>query len=179
MTAPTPEEIERAARRQEIAERWNARYYEARLWALACFGPGWEPSHKHMLVTHEEAMASREKGTPCTAAHTIYTVKRSDGERRHFMVVGGTPVACEEYKKAWAELMLTPHPTRRLKNFKGEEFAPHLYELHFAPFELYEPQSAEALAKGRVAREAGKARREDEKFKRDNPLFADLPKETP
>ena len=67
--------------------------------------------------------------------------------------------------------MLEPHPTRTIE-VRGETVHPHRYSLTWAGYELYEPKTAEELAKLRHSREQKREERADRKWEEENPLLA-------
>jgi hypothetical protein len=95
-TAETPQPTERdrdnAAARAEIAREQQREYEECLRLAEAAFGPGWVPSHRHLLVEKDEEDRARRAGERARAAATVYTVKNAAGQQRHFSVVGGGQV---------------------------------------------------------------------------------------
>jgi hypothetical protein len=157
--------------RREIAEKQEAEYVECLKWALSAFGPGWLPSHRHMLVEKNEEERTRHSGERAKAAAVVYTVKNKDGDRRHFTVTDGKVVPCASYEEGFGDLLHAKHPTRGFEH-KGAFVRTHRYSLCWAGYDLYHPKTAEQLAALRVSREKGKADRADKKFAEDHPLLA-------
>src|SRR5205823_5116661 len=90
---------------------------------------------------------------------------------RHFTVENGRVTEHESHDAGFGPMLLEPHPTRGFWH-KGEWCRTHRYSICFAPYELYEPKTAEQLAALRLSRERKKAEREDTKWAAENPLLA-------
>ena len=168
---PNRQDVENARIRQEIAERQEREYIECLKWALGAFGPGWLPSHRHFLVSKEEEERHRQTGEKATVAATVYTVKNAAGEARHFSIENGKVVKHDSYEAGFGTMLLEPHPTRGFEH-RGQWCRTHRYSLCWAPYELYQPKTAEQLAALRESRERKKAEREDSKWAEENPLLA-------
>ena len=168
MTDPTPQDIANAETRRTIADRQAAEYGHVLRLALGAFGPGWLPSGRHFLLDHDEEDRCRRTGERPVAAATVFTVRNDQGDKRHFTVEDGRVVEHASYEAGFGPMLLEPHPTRTIE-VRGQMVHPHRYSLCWAPFELYEPQTAEQLAAARVKREERAVEREAEK----SPLFAD------
>lgn len=168
---PTEHDHENARIRQEIADRQAQEYGQVLAWALGAFGPGWEPSCRHFLVSKQEEDRVRYTGDRPVAAATVYVVKNAKEVKRHFTVTDGQVVECAGYEEGFGSMLLEPHPTQTIE-VKGQRVHPHRYSLCWAPYELYHPKSAEQLSALRVSRERGKEERADKKFAEENPLLA-------
>ena len=68
----------------------------------------------------------------------------------------------ESHEAGFGAMLLEPHPTRGFEH-RGQWCRTHRYTLCWAPYELYNPKSAEQLAALRESRERKKAEREDKK----------------
>lgn len=168
MTTPSPLDIENAARRQEIADRFRSQFLEALALAEQALGPGWEPTGRHCLVDKLEEDRARKAGERPVPAATVITAEK-DGVKRHFRA-DGVPTECASVEAGFGRMMTEPHPTLRL-DWNGKELIPHRYSLHWGWFEPdYRPKSAEQLAASRAKREERAVEREAEAA----PLFADL-----
>src|SRR5438876_4024371 len=95
---PTEQDWANACIRREIADRQEAEYVQCLQWSLGAFGPGWLPSHRHVLIEKEEEERVRYKGERPRAAATVYTVKNADGDARNFTVQDGKVVEHESYE---------------------------------------------------------------------------------
>src|SRR5947209_1221389 len=84
--APTDRDRENAAARAAIAARQATEYGQLLAWALGAFGPGWEPSGRHYLVSKEEEDRCRHSGERPAVAATVFPAKNELGEARHFTV---------------------------------------------------------------------------------------------
>src|SRR4051794_13181327 len=73
--APTDRDRENAAARAAIAARQAAEYGQVLAWALGAFGPGWEPSGRHYLVSKEAEDRCRHSGERPAVAATVFTAK--------------------------------------------------------------------------------------------------------
>ncbi len=166
-TVPTEHDRENFRIRQEIAEQQEREYRECYLLAFGAFGPGWLPSHQHVLIDKEEAARVRYTQERPQVAATVYTVRHADGRVRHFTVEDGRVKEHASYEAGFGAMLLEPHPTRTIE-VRGEMVHPHRYDLCFAPYVLYKPKTPEQLASLRETRE----RKKDEKFAEEYPLFA-------
>lgn len=166
---PTEQDHENFRVRQAIAEAQEREYTDCLLKAFGAFGPCWIPSCRHFLIDKEEAARVRYTQEKPKVAATVYTVRHSDtGRNRHFTVdEQGKVTECASMEAGFGEKLLEPHPTQTIE-VRGQLVHPHHYDLCFAPYELYKPKSAEQLAALRETREKNK----DEKFDRENPIFA-------
>ena len=171
---PTDQDRRNAETRARIAERFQREYDQVVLWAMGKFGDGWLPRGKHFLVSKEAEERHRVTGEPIEAAATVYTVRREDGEQRHFVVEEGLVREVADYKEAFGPMLLEPHPTAGFTDQKGEFHPVHRYSLCWGPIETYQPKSADQLAALRVSRERNKAIREQEEFEREHPLWAEI-----
>jgi len=64
-----------------------------------------------------------------------------------------------------------PHPTRGFTH-QGSLCHYHRYSLNWAPYEKYQPKTAEELAALRASRERKKAEREEKKWATGHPLLS-------
>lgn len=85
-----------------------------------------------------------------------------------FILRNGKPIDIDNYKEAFGDMLLEPHPTMRIEVW-GEMVAPHHYNLCWALIETDKPRSAETLAAAIQRREERAMGREAE----ENPLFAE------
>jgi len=147
-------------------------YAQVLKWALGAFGPGWLPSHRHFLVASDEAARVRYTAERPQAAATVYTVKNSAGRARHFTVdAEGRVRECADYKEGFGDMLFEPHPTRTIE-VRGQLVHPHRYNLCWSPYDLYEPMTAEDLARLRQSRERKRQERADAQWAADHPLLA-------
>jgi hypothetical protein len=169
---PTELDFENARIRGAIAARQQAEYDEALAWALEAFGPGWLPSHKHVLLDKAEEDRCRYTCERPHAAATVITAKNDAVDRRHFSVTeDGQVVEHVSMEAGFGAMLLEPHPTQRIE-VRGQLVAPHRYSLCWSAFELYRPKTAEELAALRETRERRKQQREGARWAQDNPLLA-------
>jgi hypothetical protein len=163
-----PSDEENAARRRAMADSLFAVYQEAFLWTLAKFGPGWTPTGRWQLIDKDEEQRARSANGPGkpvahpVPAAVVYYADHPTHGRKFFMRRDGKTVEVASRDEGFGDMMREPHPTIRMKTFKGEEFAPPRYSMCWAGFEAeWQPQSAEALAKGRATREKRKAEKQE------------------
>jgi len=170
---PTARDRENARLRREISARRDEEYDQVQAWAEAAFGPGWQPSHRHFLVSLEEEERVRYSGERAQAAATVYTVRHAEtGEPRHFTVsVEGKVSECDSYQAGFGAMLQEPHPSKGFVH-RGKFCHYHRYSLNWAPYEKYQPKSAEELAALRASRERKKAEREEKQWASDYPLLA-------
>ena len=152
---PTDQDRENARIRQEIAARQAQEYDQVQAWAEAAFGPGWRPSHRHFLVSIEEEERVRYSGERPQAAATVYTARHEEtGEKRHFTVsADGNVTECDSYQAGFGAMLFEPHPTRGFTH-QGKWCPYHRHSLCWAPYERYQPKTAEQLAALRAAANA-------------------------
>ena len=143
------------------------------LWAMEKFGPGWLPNGRHYLLDKEDEDRCRRTGERPVAAATVFTVRNADGQKRHLTVKDDVVTECSGYEEAFGPMLLERHPTMLIE-VRGEKVHPLRYSLCWAPIETYQPRSAEQLAAARIRRERNKAEREQKKYERDYPLFAEI-----
>jgi hypothetical protein len=165
---PTVFDRDNAAMRAEIAARMAAEYDQVKTWARALFGPGWLPSGRRFLLDKDEEDRARKTGTRPQAAATCYTARAAWGHR-HFVIRDGRPVEVEGHDEAFGPMLFELHPTQGFTDQAGRFHHFHRYSLCWAPFELYEPQSAKQLAEAREKRQAKRLAAERAAL----PLFAD------
>ena len=170
---PTDQDRRNAAARQAIAERQQAEYDRVLHWAMGEFGIGWLPSGRHFLVDKADEDRCRRTGERPVPAATVYTVRRGDGAKRHFIVKDGLVTEVSGYEEGFGPMLQEPHPSMRIE-VRGQSVAPNRYSLCWAPIEKYSPRTAEALAAARVTRERNRAIREQAKFEREYPLFVEI-----
>jgi hypothetical protein len=82
----------------------------------------------------------------------------------------GTIRKADRYETLFGELLEEKHPTRTVE-VRGQQVPVGQWELCWQALELYRPQSAEALAKGRETRERNRVAREEAEHRASNPLF--------
>jgi hypothetical protein len=169
---PTDGDRENARIRQEIADRIEAEYMACWELAVRAFGPGWTPSCRHELIDKDEEERHRRTGEKPLIAATVYTAKNTKGDRRHFTVTeDGTITEHESYQAGFGDKLLEPHPARTIE-VRGETVHPHRFSLTWAGYELYEPKTAEDLARLRQSREQKREERADRQWEEENPLLA-------
>lgn len=168
---PTSQDRQNAAIRDAIAQKQAEEYGRCLRLATEAFGPGWRPSHRHMLISKEEEEKHRCTGEPAIPAATVYTVRNDAGDKRHFTVEDGNVREVASYEEGFGPMLLEPHPTAGFTDQKGFFHYTHRYSLCWAGYELYHPKSAEQLAALRQSRERKKAAREEAAFREANPLF--------
>ncbi len=171
---PTAQDHANARIRREIADRQEVAYDEVLAWAQAAFGDGWLPSHRHFLLDRDEEERARYTGGRPKAAAAVYTVRNAERNTRHFTVEDGAVVPHESYEAGFGTMLLEPHPSRGFMH-QGVFCRVHRYSLCFAPYERYEPKTAEQLAALRASRERNKAVREQKKWEAEHPLWARIP----
>ena len=167
----TDQDRANAKLRQEIAECLAQEYAQVQAWAEEAFGSGWVPSHRHFLLDRDEEDRARRSGDRPKAAATLYTVQNDGGEQRHFTIEDGQVVEQASYQAAFGPMLLEPHPTRGF-NHQGKWCRIHRYSLCWAPYELYQPKTAEQLAALRLSRDRRKAEREEKQWAAEHPLLA-------
>lgn len=168
MPEPTQQDIANAQLRQAIADRQRAEYALAESYAVSLFGAGWEPSGRHMLVSHAEAHAARTENRPMKPAATVYTASKGN-DRRHFVVENGHAREVASYAEGFGPMLLEEDPATAF-TWKGETRHLHRYGLYWAGYESgYTPRTAEQLAAARERREQKAVEKEAE-----GSLFADL-----
>lgn len=165
---PTAHDRRSAAVRAEIAAGFQAEHNECLGWAEAIFGPGWTPAYRHYLVDRDDEERCRRSGERPPAAATVYTVRNTAGDKRHFMLKDGRPTEVTGYEQGFGDMLCEPHPTRGFEH-QGKRVACHRYSLCFAPYHDYHPKTAEQLAAARSRREA----RAVDRLAEANPLFED------
>jgi hypothetical protein len=170
---PTDRDLHNARIRQVIAERQYREYDRVLLWATEKFGPGWLPSARHFLLDKEEEDRCRRTGERPVSASTVFTVSNGEGQKRHFTAKDGLVTEYSGYEEAFGPMLLESHPTMTIE-VRGAKVHPLRYSLCWAPIETYQPRSAEQLASTRVRRERNKAEREQQKYEREYPLFAEI-----
>jgi len=168
VTEPTEQDRQNAATRQAIADKFRREYVLAESLACSLFGPGWSPSGRHSLVTHEESDRARREGGRAHAAMTVVTARKG-GQARQFVVEDGKAREVPSWEDAFGAMLTEPDPSRTIE-VRGETVHPHRYELHWSGFDPgYEPRTAEQLAAARAKREEKAVEKEAE-----GSLFADL-----
>jgi hypothetical protein len=170
--APEPTELDKqnAATRDAIAARQLAEYRQVMAWADRIMGHGWYPSHKHFLAEKDEEELRRREGGAVQAVVTVYTVTNGVRER-HFVLRDGQPAEVASMTEGFGPMLLEPHPTRGFVQ-RGQWRRIHRFSLCWAPFDLYEPRSAEQLAALRQTRERKREELADTAFAAENPLLA-------
>lgn len=171
---PTDRDRHNAAVREALASRQQAEYDRVLLWAMGKFGVGWLPAGRHYLLDKQVEDEARRTGERPEVAATVYSVRHMHtGRKRQFTVTDGLVVEHESYEEGFGAMLQEPHPTMRIE-VKGQKVAPFRYSLCWAPLEIYQPRSAEELAKLRVSREEKKAVRAEKKYQEETPLFAEI-----
>lgn len=165
---PTPQEIDNARIRQEIAARQAEAYAEAERLALAALGPGWKPWMKLSLLDSDYHKTGKShpvatvykvyRGEKRLSENAMYIRRMPDGEIKH----------ADSYEPLFGELLHEAHPTRTIE-IKGRHVPCPRYSVGWSALELYEPRSAEELAAARVKREQRAIKNEAQ----ENPLFAE------
>jgi hypothetical protein len=171
MPKPTEQDMRNAALRRTVAERQRAAWNECLRLAEAALGPEWEPWMKLVLVDADHRRSGDE--TPVAVA---YKVRKGKGEARQVRYLRQGPdgvIASEEYEPLFEPLLTELHPTKTIE-IKGKPVALPRWQVYWSALELYEPRSAEQLAAARVTRQRNKAAREQQKYERDYPLFAEI-----
>lgn len=173
----TPEERDRknAAFRREVADRMEAEMRKAKLLAIRRLGLHWQPVAKVTVVPAERRPTGPDDPPPAIIAVAYRVVYWSMGQRQErWLREGGdgTILCGERYEDVLADLLGQLHPTKTLTTHRGETFRCKLYDHYWSALETYEPEDAGGLARRREARERGRAGREEEAFRRDNPLLA-------
>lgn len=168
MTEPTEQDLANAALRRTIADRFKAQFERARELVESVLGPGWEPTGRHYLVTHDEEERARRVGGTMTPAAGVFTAEK-DGERRQVLVIGTDKCECSSYQEGFGAMLTEPDLARTIE-VRGQMVHPHKHSLYWAGYETgYAPRTAEQLAAARVKREEKAV----EKEAAENPLFAD------
>lgn len=170
---PTDRDRENARIRQQIAAHQAQEYDQVQAWAEAAFGPGWQPSHRRYLLEIDEEERVRYTGERPQASATVYTVRHTEtGESRHFTVSSeGKVIECDSYQAGFGAMLQEPHPRKGFVH-RGTFCHYHRYSLNWAPYEKYQPKTAEELAALRAGRERKKTEREEKKWAADYPLLA-------
>jgi hypothetical protein len=171
MTQPTERDIRNAALRKAVAERQQAAWDECLRLADAALGPGWEPWMKLVLVDSDHRKTGDE--TPVAVAYKVRKGKRNDRAVRY---VGQGPnglICSEQYEDVFGPLLTELHPTKTIE-VMGKPVPLPRWQMYWSALELYEPRSAEQLAAARVTRQRNKTAKEQQKYERDRPLFAEI-----
>jgi hypothetical protein len=173
MTQPTDRDLYNARIRQVIAERQQEEYDRVLVWATTKFGAGWLPSGRHFLLDKEDEDRCRRTGERPVAAATVFTVRNAEGEKRHFTVNDAVVTECSGHEEGFGPMLLERHPTMTIE-VRGQNVHPLRYSLCWTPIETYQPRSAEQLAEARGRRQRKKAERDEQKYEREYPLFAEI-----
>jgi hypothetical protein len=171
MTQPTERDHRNAALRRKVAERQQAEWTECLRLADAALGPGWKPWMKLVLVDADHRRTGDE--TPVAVA---YKVRKGKGNARQVRYLCQGPdgvIASEEYETLFGPLLTELHPTKTIE-VMGKRVPVPRWQMYWSALELYEPRSAEQLAAARVTRQRNKAEREQQKYERERPLFAEI-----
>ena len=173
---PEPTDIDRrnAETRAQIAACQNAEYDEAHLMALSVLGSGWRPWMK--LVLLDSYYHQTGDYTPVAVVYKVYRGEERLTANSVYLsrMPDGTVKRADNYEELFGDLLTEPHPTRTIELLNGQVVpAPH-YSLTWSALSRYEPKDAEGLAAARVVRERNKAIREQEKFEREHPLWAEI-----
>ena len=149
--SPTPQDIENARRRREIAARQAEEYEAAEQLALEALGPGWTPWMKLSLLDSDyhrtgrtEPVATAYKvyrGDERLTENSVYLRRMPDGQVRH----------ADSYEPLFGDLLHEAHPTGTLE-VRGQQVPYPRFSLCWSVLERYEPRSAEQLAAAREKR---------------------------
>jgi len=169
---PTEGDHRNARIRQEIADRQNAGYCEARQLARETLGGGWKPWMRLDLIPSDHHQTGET--TPVASAFKVHHGELRLSEHSKFIrkMPDGTVRVADNYDELFGELLREPHPTRTLELLHGKIVPAPRWTLVWSAMELYQPKDADTLAKLRASREAGKKRRKQEQFAADNPLLS-------
>lgn len=167
---PTPLDIANAEARRAISDRQAVEYGEAMRLALGVLGPGWAPWMKLSLIPSDH----RETGeaAPVAVVYKVYRGEKRLTERSTFLrrMPDGTVARASRYEPVFGELLHEKHPTKTIE-VRGQQVPVGRYELCWSALGLYQPRSAEELAKLRAYRAQRKAEREAAAEREANPLF--------
>jgi hypothetical protein len=166
--SPTPQDIENARRRQQIAARQAEEYAEAERLALAALGPGWIPWMKLSLIDSDHHRTGNTE--PAATAYKLYRGESRLSQNSIYLrrLPDGRILHSPSYEPLFGDLLHEPHPTRTL-DIRGKQAPCPRYHVCWSALELYEPRSAEQLAAARVKRE----QRALDKEAAAHPLFAE------
>jgi hypothetical protein len=171
---PTARDIENAAMREAIAQRQNGEYRGAEMLALRRLGPGWQPSMKVSVYRAEECGPIGKDDPPRVPIAVAFKVsgwlmgERVDRFIRELPT--GEVLDSDRYEDVFQGMLDEKHPTRTM-NVKGAAVPMKRYQHYWSAMELYEPQSAEDLARLRASRERRKAERGEAAWREEAPLF--------
>jgi hypothetical protein len=170
MPEPIQQDIDNAAARQRIADRQLAEYSEAVALTLAALGPGCAPWMKLVLIDADHRRTGNTE--PVATVYKVYRGEDRLSENSVFLrrMPDGTIRKADRYEPLFGELLEEKHPTRTVE-VRGQQVPVGRWELCWQALELYRPQTAEALAKGRETRERNKTAREEAEHRASNPLF--------
>ncbi len=166
--SPSPQDIENARTRREIAARQNEVYAEAEHLALAALGPGWTPWMKLSLIDSDHRRTGDTE--PAATAYKVYRGEQRLTENSAYLrkMPDGQILSAGSHEPLFGDLLHEPHPTRTIE-VRGRQAPCPRYHLYWSALERYEPRSAEQLAASRVKREE----RAIEKQAHTYPLFAE------
>jgi hypothetical protein len=164
----TPQDIENARRRRQIAARQAEEYAEAERLALEALGPGWTPWMKLSLLDSDHRRTGNT--VPAATAYKVYRGEERLTENSLFLrrMPDGQVRHTSSYEPLFGGLLHEPHAERTIE-VRGQQVPCPRYSLCWSALELYEPRSAEQLAAARVKREQRVLDREAEA----HPLFAE------
>ena len=167
---PSAQDRENARRRAAISARQNAEYAEALKLALT-LGPDYKPWMKLCLIDSDHRNTGNTE--PFATVFKVYRGERRLSENSVDLrrMPDGQVLMADGYEPLFGDLLHEEHPTKRLE-IRGQMIPAPKWSLCWASLERYEPLDASQLAALRVSRERGKARREEAKFQRENPLLA-------
>jgi hypothetical protein len=114
VSEPTEQDRQNAELRAGIASRERAKYGLAHALAVSVLGPGWTPTGRHYLATHDEAERARREGRPMRPVAEVITAERN-GEKRHVRVIDGKADEVPGWREGFGALMDEPDP-----NVRGE-----------------------------------------------------------
>ena len=168
---PTPQDIENARLRRQIAARQCEEYQEAERLARQALGPGWTPWMKLSLIDSDHRQTGNTE--PAATAFKVYRGDERLTEHSAYVrrMPDGRALHAGSYEPLFGELLREKHPTRTVE-VRGRQVPVDRYELCWSALHLYEPKSAESLAALRRTRERRAEERAVAEAVRANPLFA-------
>ena len=174
ITEPTEQDVRNAGTRAVIAEKQNAEYDKAYLMALGVLGGGWTPWMKLALLDSNYHQGGSLE--PVAVAYKVYRGEKRLTENSVFL--RKMPDHREAVHKVRGPVRrpphrAPPHAKAGVAGWQGGPGSPLLGNL-VGPRTVHAHERAEGLAAARVTREANKAAREQERFERETPLFAEI-----
>jgi hypothetical protein len=168
---PTDQDRRNAASRQAVAERQLAAWKECLRLADAALGPGWVPWMRITAVDSDHRRTGDE--TPIAVAYKVRAGKGDDRAVRYLRQGPDGIICSDRYEDVFGSLVTELHPTKTVE-VRGQKVPVPRWQLYWSGLDLYEPRSADALAAARITRERNKAAREQERYEREYPLFAEI-----